>query len=278
MSNLKGEVLVSNYFMKRPVHVENDIMRKWEPSVVHENAFTLDETKQLINIFKKAPKTTNMTEQNKMFDDFLNKDSTPGVNIPRPKAGEASTACSAPVCWEEGASEILHPILTKCIGNYKIVGGTFNLTMGPYRLHTDSGRHEDSRIYKQIIIPLFWDKSLPVYSILYDQRWTGCQARFQRGVASSSDEKFTTSTHMTITDYENSPIYNLTNEPFDKSDYENFVSHINYESLWGFSIEMAAKWTPQSLISYDRCVIHSSCHFARQELKNKLFLTLVTES
>ena len=52
MNNLKGEVLVSDYFMKRPVHVENDIMKKWEPSVVHENAFTLDETKQLISIFK----------------------------------------------------------------------------------------------------------------------------------------------------------------------------------------------------------------------------------
>ena len=82
---------------------------------------------------------------------------------------------------------------------------------------------------------------------------------------------------MTITDYEDSEIHKLTYEPFDKQMYESLVSHINYESLWGFSIELAAKWTPRSLIAYDRSVIHSSCHFASSKLKTKLFITLVTE-
>jgi len=113
--------------------------------------------------------------------------------------------------------------------------------------------------------------------MLFEQRWSGCQARFQRGVAISSDESFDTPSHITITDYENSDIFNLKSASFSKEDYNNYLTHIDYEALWGFSVELAAKWEPQSLICFDRSVIHSSCHFANKELQNKLFLTIVTE-
>ena len=265
------------FFDKRPETINKQIIDSWEESKLHLNAFSTDEINQLIKIFKTAPKTNNMTKQNKMFDDFLNSESVDKTITPSQRFGQGSGAFSAPVCWDEGSKEILDPVLKKCIGDYKIVGGTFNMTMNPYRLHTDSGRLKETKIHKQIIIPLHWDRTLDVYSILYDQRWTGCQARFQRGLSQTSEEKFTTTTHMTITDYENSQIHNLTNEPFDNHLYESLASHINYESLWGFSIELAAKWTPQSLIAYDRSVIHSSCHFASSKLKTKLFITLVTE-
>ena len=72
-------------------------------------------------------------------------------------------------------------------------------------------------------------------------------------------------------------IFNLTDAYLSKEDYNNYLTHIDYEALWGFSIELAAKWEPQSLIAFDRSVIHSSCHFANKELQNKLFLTIVTE-
>ena len=217
-----------------------------------------------------------MTKQNKMFDDFLNTDSVEKTITPGSRFGQGSGACSAPVCWDEGSKEILEPVLKKCIGYFKIVGGTFNITMNPYRLHTDSGRLKETKIHKQIIIPLHWDKSLDVYSILYDQRWTGCQARFQRGIITKSDESFNTATHMTVKNYEKSDIHNLTHKPFDWDDYGKYCTHINYESLWGFSIELAAKWTTRSLIGYDRSVIHSYCHFASSKLKTKLFLTFIT--
>ena len=262
------------FFSKRPEPIESSIINAWEPSRVHKKVFTTDETKRLINIFKKAPKTSNMTVQNKMFDDYLNSN-VEEEKVKRPRKGEDATACSAPVCWDEGSKEILDPVVRKCVGDYKIVGGTFNLLVGPYRLHTDSGRLPETKIFKQIIIPLHWDYKLDVYSMLYDQRWTGCQARFQRGIITKSDESFNNATHMTVKNYEKSDIHNLTHKPFDWDDYGKYCTHINYESLWGFSIELAAKWEPQSLIAYDRCVIHSSDHF--QSLNNKLFIALVTE-
>lgn len=100
---------------------------------------------------------------------------------------------------------------------------------------------------------------------------------FNEGVDTSSDESFDTPSHITVTDYENSDIFNLTDAYLSKEDYNNYLTHIDYEALWGFSIELAAKWEPQSLIAFDRSVIHSSCHFANKELQNKLFLTIVTE-
>ena len=264
------------FFTRRPESVESYMMDRWEPSAVHEEVFTPDETKQLLAIFKKAPKAGAELTFYKMFDDCLNSDDFEDT-YKGFRPGQTATACSGPCMWDEGTSEIVHPKLQKLIGDYKLIGGKFNLTLGPYRLHTDSGRYPDSKIYKQIIIPLVWDNKLPVYSMLFDQRWTGCQARFQKGVELGSEEKFETPTHITVTDYENSDIFNLRDSAFDIDDYNKYLTHITYDALWGFSIELAAKWTPQSLISYDRSVIHSSCHFAEKNLKNKLFLTLVTE-
>ena len=266
------------HFSRRPKEVEDAIIASWEPSKVHKNVFSKDETKQLINLFKKAPKAGSGVANYKMFDDSLNvADFEHTLAKRRPNPGETATACSAPVSWDTGAKEILDPVLTKCIGDYNMIGGKFNITLGPYRLHTDSGKDPQSKVYKQIIIPLHWDKSLDIYSMLFDQRWSGCQARFQRGVNTSSDESFDTPSHITVTDYENSDIFNLTDAYLSKEDYNNYLTHIDYEALWGFSVELAAKWEPQSLIAFDRSVIHSSCHFANKELQNKLFLTIVTE-
>ena len=44
------------FFSRRPKEVEDTIKDRWESSKIHKNVFTLDETKRLIEIFKKAPK------------------------------------------------------------------------------------------------------------------------------------------------------------------------------------------------------------------------------
>lgn len=269
--------MLVKHFTKRDPEVEEFLANQEQPSKVKHKVFTKLQTKQLLSIFKKAPKAGPEITHYKMFDDCLNSDDFEDTFSSYPRIGEVSTACSAPCMWNEGTSEVVDPILKNLIGDYKLIGGKFNLTLGPYRLHTDSGKHSHSKIYKQIIIPLLWDVKVPVYTMLFNQRWTGSQARFQRGVPAKSEEKFETATHLTVTDYENSDIKHLTSKPFDVDDYNNYLTHINYESLWGFSIELAATWKPQSLIYYDRSVIHSSCHFANSQLSSKLFLTLVTE-
>ena len=117
------------HFSRRPKEIEDAIIASWEPSKIHKNVFSKDETKQLINLFKKAPKAGSGVANYKMFDDSLNvSDFEHTLAKRRPNPGETATACSAPVSWDTGAKEILDPVLTKCIGDYKMIGGKFNIT------------------------------------------------------------------------------------------------------------------------------------------------------
>ena len=104
------------HFSRRPKEIEDAIIASWEPSKVYKNVFSKDETKQLINLFKKAPKAGSGVANYKMFDDSLNvADFEHTLAKRRPNPGETATACSAPVSWDTGAKEILDPVLTKCI-------------------------------------------------------------------------------------------------------------------------------------------------------------------
>ena len=57
------------HFSRRPKEIEDAIIASWEPSKVHKNVFSKDETKELINLFKKAPKAGSGVANYKMFDD-----------------------------------------------------------------------------------------------------------------------------------------------------------------------------------------------------------------
>ena len=92
------------HFSRRPKEVEDAIIASWEPSKVHKNVFSKDETKQLINLFKKAPKAGSGVANYKMFDDSLNvADFEHTLAKRRPNPGETATACSAHVSWDTGA-------------------------------------------------------------------------------------------------------------------------------------------------------------------------------
>ena len=79
------------FFSKRPKQIEDIIINRWERSRVHEDVFTLDETKRLIEIFKKAPKAGAGLTFYKMFDDCLNSDDFENT-FKKPKIGAQSTA------------------------------------------------------------------------------------------------------------------------------------------------------------------------------------------
>ena len=80
------------HFSRRPKEVEDAIIASWEPSKVHKNVFSKDETKQLINLFKKAPKAGSGVANYKMFDDSLNvADFKHTLAKRRPNPGETAT-------------------------------------------------------------------------------------------------------------------------------------------------------------------------------------------
>ena len=74
------------FFSRRPKEVEDTIKDRWESSKIHKNVFTLDETKRLIEIFKKAPKAGAGLTFYKMFDDCLNSENFENT-FKKPKMG-----------------------------------------------------------------------------------------------------------------------------------------------------------------------------------------------
>ena len=81
------------HFSRRPKEIEDAIIASWEPSKVHKNVFSKDETKELINLFKKAPKAGSGVANYKMFDDSLNvADFEHTLAKRRPNPGETATA------------------------------------------------------------------------------------------------------------------------------------------------------------------------------------------
>ena len=104
------------HFSRRPKEIEDSIIDSWDTSNVFQNVFSKEDTKELIRLFKVAPKAGSGIENYKMFDDSLNvSDFEHTLAKRRPNPGETATACSAPVSWNTGAKEILDPVLKECI-------------------------------------------------------------------------------------------------------------------------------------------------------------------
>lgn len=258
-----------NKFVSRPKHVEEKIIKTLSPTKRLENLITSDEVIQLLKIFQKAKKTDNNTASSQLMDDLLNNDDISQPVKMRTRPSDL-IQCAASLNWDRGVSEILENKLRKVIPDFDIVGGMFYLNNGSFKLHTDSGSDPNSVIYKIFTIPLKFENNMDIYTPVFNQYWLGSAARFERGA-----DLIENNTHQNITNYIDSPIYDLTNKDFDKKDYKN-LSHIPLESLWGFSLESKNKWKVGDVFVIDRAKIHTSCDFSKNKTSPKFFITIVT--
>jgi len=259
-----------NNFLRRPEHIEKLIVENMSSTRRLESFISNDEINRLLNIFKKAKKSNYKDSNKQMVDDLLNNDDIIASNHFETLPNLVINTTAA-LNWDNGTSEVLESKLRKEVSDFEVVGGKFYLNQGSFKLHTDSGSDENTPIYKIFTIPLRFDNSLDIFTPVFDQYWLGSCARFMRG-----SELLQNNTHLCIQDYENAPIFNLTNKDFDKNDYE-YLSHIHYENLWGFSIESKNKWKKGDIFVIDRAKIHSSCDYGLRKTTSKIFMTIVTK-
>ena len=66
------------------------------------------------------------------------------------------------------------------------------------------------------------------------------------------------------------------NKQFDKKDYENYMTHQPYDDLQGLEIDKAVEWKIGSLVYWDRCRIHSSDNFLKNNVLHKTPLAMFT--
>jgi len=256
-------------FKSRPKEVEQKIIESLSPTKTLNNVLDVQDISELTKIFKKAKKSNSSDASQQLLDDLLNNDDLYESEKLNSKPTD-TIQCAAALNWNQGVSEILNHKLEKVIDDFEVVGGMFYVNNGSFKLHTDSGTDPNSVIYKIFTIPLKFNTNTPIYTPVFNQYWLGSAARFEKG-----SKAIHNNTHLNVTDYENDPIYNLTYKDYDLKDYEN-LSHINLDSLWGFSLESKNKWNVGDIFIIDRAKIHASCDFSKHKTAPKFFMTIVT--
>ncbi len=64
--------------------------------------------------------------------------------------------------------------------------------------------------------------------------------------------------------------------PFNKQQYERFLSHQPYEDLTGLEIDSAIAWVPGDVIVFDRSTIHCASNFLKEGVIEKMALAMFT--
>jgi len=68
----------------------------------------------------------------------------------------------------------------------------------------------------------------------------------------------------------------INNESFDKNQYEEFLTHLDYDSLQSLKIEKIFEWKPCSALIWDRTTLHASNNYLVDGVKNKLGIAIFT--
>ena len=66
------------------------------------------------------------------------------------------------------------------------------------------------------------------------------------------------------------------NEPFDKVQYEKYLTHQPYEDLEGLKIDKIVPWCPGDIITFNRSTIHCASNFLNEGVTEKLAIAMFT--
>lgn len=171
----------------------------------------------------------------------------------------------------ERAKSILMPILKDILpGEWQIDSGNYFETQLPYRLHCDSGKNRDLKLYYNIVIPLkLWYHEYDCTQnklIITDQKWSGDAAFFVKGDQARNEY------NICVTDYDQveNKISGIDSKLLD------YCSHLNPNNLEGFSIKEVLDWVPGDIICFQRNSIHVTSNWKKAGVEMKLGLSLFT--
>jgi hypothetical protein len=151
--------------------------------------------------------------------------------------------------------------------------------INPWRIHADIRWYADKLPYKVMLLPMDVEPNQgPVdpdswsdtYTIAFDQynflskqnngtSQTGnTQTNWQRAIDNPSTENIQPGFHI------------------DRSQHEQFFSHLDYQELEGLTIEAIHQWKPRSLFMWDNTALHCADNFLKNNIKTKRSLMIFT--
>ena len=145
----------------------------------------------------------------------------------------------------------------------------------PFAVHSDglSARGGVKPVNCSVLIPLIWSPaSSSTHTIFFDQldenpnhsKTFYTHTEGKRFVPGSKKEI------PTCTDY--TTLINMIDEPFNQKIYDQQLSHMNYDDLYGLTVHKSIKWNVGDAIKFESNRLHCSADFGTDELLTKTHL------
>ena len=135
--------------------------------------------------------------------------------------------------------------------------GIFHESFNPIKLHVDTGKDKNKIIYKQILIPLTDTGD----TILFEPRWYGPSSSFtiqKDELQNNNGYNLRTSDHIGDLD-------------FDKTFYQKYLNHEDYNNLKGLKVKKIYKWQLGEALIFDRTFIHCASDLKKPKIGLTIF-------
>tara|TARA_X000001036_G_scaffold409399_1_gene420450 strand:- start:855 stop:1562 length:708 start_codon:yes stop_codon:yes gene_type:complete len=218
------------------MHKEIDKIKKLEsPPKIIKDIFSKDEIKRFLDLYNLLPTTVHNKKQNVIKKRWL-KD------------------------YHQELEKIFYTKVKNEIGEFKMdnlkdekdedVLGLFQESYNPIGLHVDAGFNTNEIIYKQTLIPLTPKGG----TVIFKNKFYGNSTNFTINKEELEIRKLNYGQNKRSS--EHLELYKK--KPFNKSDYEKYLTHENIENLSGLEIDMVYEWEIGSILIFDRTRLHCS--------------------
>tara|TARA_B100000965_G_scaffold82875_2_gene66372 strand:- start:419 stop:1126 length:708 start_codon:yes stop_codon:yes gene_type:complete len=218
------------------MHTNLEKIKKLESSPkVIKKFFNQEEINEFLDLYNKLPTTVHNKKQNVIKKRWL-------------------------LDYNKNLEKLFIDKLKNEIGDFKMdnlktdndndILGLFQESYNPIGLHSDSGFNMKDIIYKQTLVPL-----TPVGStIIFKNKFYGSSTNFTLDKKELETKQLNYGQNRRSS--EHIQMYNK--KPFDKDQYNKYLTHENLENLSGLEIEFVYEWEMGSILIFDRTNLHCS--------------------
>tara|TARA_Y100001970_G_scaffold293678_1_gene442322 strand:- start:859 stop:1566 length:708 start_codon:yes stop_codon:yes gene_type:complete len=218
------------------MHTNLEKIKKLESSPkVIKKFFNQEEINEFLDLYNKLPTTVHNKKQNVIKKRWL-------------------------LDYNKNLEKLFIDKLKNEIGDFKMdnlktdndndILGLFQESYNPIGLHSDSGFNMKDIIYKQTLVPL-----TPVGStVIFKNKFYGSSTNFTLDKKELETKQLNYGQNRRSS--EHIQMYNK--KPFDKDQYNKYLTHENLENLSGLEIEFVYEWEMGSILIFDRTNLHCS--------------------
>lgn len=218
------------------MHKELEKIKKLEgsPKII-KNLFNKNEINKFLELYDKLPTTVHNTKQNVIKKRWLKNIDHELEKFFFKKINDEIGSFKMDNLKDEKNEDIL---------------GLFQESYNPIGLHVDAGFNTNEIIYKQTLIPLTPRGG----TVIFKNKFYGSSTNFTINEEELKEKKLRygqnirSSEHLKLFDH----------KPFDKDNYNKYLTHEKIENLAGLEIDMVYEWELGSMLIFDRTRLHCS--------------------